>query len=209
MIKQHWTPTYILDRAKLFYYQRNNAHSPWLVASSTSFLSTYLKPSDIGLEFGSGRSTIWFAERAGHIVSIEHDPAWHNIISEKIASKKLESKISYYLFEDGKLNAADCNYVNIIDSFDDESFDFILIDGMARDHCTIRSLDKLKKGGIIIIDNVNWYIPRKNESRAPGSRNIADGFESEIWSAFHNTVFGWRYLWETDGISDTAIWFKE
>ena len=209
IFKKHWTPTYILDRIKLFYYQKKNVHAPWLVNTSTSFLSTYLKTGDIGLEFGSGRSTIWFAKKVRHITSIEHTPTWHNIVSEKIISERLGNKISYHLFEDGGSNIADCDYVNIINSFENESFDFVLIDGMLRDHCALRSLNKLKTGGIIIIDNVNWYIPRKNKSRTPDSRGIKDDFESEHWKSFYNIVSGWRYIWETDGISDTAIWFKE
>jgi len=209
MFKGHWTPTYIYDRIKLYFYQRNNPEYPWLVDRVTSFLSTYLKDDDIGLEFGSGRSTLWFAKKVKHITSIEHDSNWHEKVSEWLADSGLSYKVNYHLFTDGAGKSPSCNYIKIIDTFDKESFDFILIDGMLREYVAVKSLNNLKKGGIIIIDNANWYIPRKNKSRVPGSRGLQDGFASDEWRDFYEIVGGWRGMWETDGISDTALWFKE
>jgi putative heme iron utilization protein len=45
---------------------------PWLTKEAILLLERLLRPDDIGLEFGSGRSTIWFAERVEKLISIEH-----------------------------------------------------------------------------------------------------------------------------------------
>jgi len=209
MFRKHWTPRYIYDRIKLYYYQRNNPEYPWLVNRVMAFLELYLKNDDVGLEFGSGRSTLWFAKKVKHITSIEHDSKWYQWVSEQIKAHGLSNKVDYHLFANEAGKSASCKYVDIIDTFNKDSFDFVLIDGMSRDICALKSLDTLKKGGIIIIDNVNWYIPRRDPSRAPNSRGVQHGFASDQWRDFYSVVAGWRGMWESDGITDTALWFKE
>ena len=68
-------------------------------------------------------------------------------------------------------------------------------------------MSKVKKGGLIIIDNVNWFIPN-NLTISPDSRRIKDGCYSDIWENFFNVVKSWRSIWTTNGVNDTCIWFK-
>ena len=44
-------------------------------------------------------------------------------------------------------------YAKVIDSFPDEYFDIIVVDGRARPSCVQQAIPKLKKGGWLIIDN--------------------------------------------------------
>ena len=44
-------------------------------------------------------------------------------------------------------------YYNVCKQFPDEYFDLILVDGRNRKGCIIQSLSKLKKGGILMLDN--------------------------------------------------------
>src|SRR5688572_27506537 len=48
---------------------------PWLPAAAVSFLDDKLAGLSV-FEWGSGGSTLWFAERARSVVSVEHDPVW-------------------------------------------------------------------------------------------------------------------------------------
>ena len=41
-----------------------------------------------------------------------------------------------------------------------EGIDFALIDGIYRDHVTLFLLPKIRLGGVLVIDNVNRYLPR-------------------------------------------------
>jgi hypothetical protein len=49
---------------------------PWMAAGAVSYLDAYLTPTKSVIELGSGSSTGWYGKRAGHVLSIEPDPAW-------------------------------------------------------------------------------------------------------------------------------------
>ncbi|MCK5642361.1 MAG: hypothetical protein KAJ19_16255 [Gammaproteobacteria bacterium] len=42
---------------------------PWLTRQAVEILEDWLKPGYVGLEWGSGRSTLWFARRVSHLTS--------------------------------------------------------------------------------------------------------------------------------------------
>ena len=50
-------------------------------------------------------------------------------------------------------------YLNVLSKFNDDYFDFILVDALFRDECTHLAIKKLKPGGFLILDNVNRYLP--------------------------------------------------
>jgi predicted O-methyltransferase YrrM len=133
---------------------------PWLTKAANAILETYLKPDDEGLEFGSGRSTIWFTKHVGRLTSVEHNKVWYDKVQAMIGDNQL-TNVDYRFFpkdvEDER--GADAAYVRVIDTFEPESFDFVLVDGVYRDHCCLSVLDKIRPGGVLIIDNVNWYLP--------------------------------------------------
>ena len=190
-------------------YERINPDSPWLTRAMVEILNEWLKPSDIGLEWGSGRSTDWFAIRVAHLISVEHNPEWSEIVKEKLCTRGLIHRVDYKFLPDGKEGKRDSDYVNVAQSIKPNTLDFCLIDGVSRDHCALACLEKLKPGGILIIDNVNWYIPRNPKSRSPNSRAPEDGFASEEWNKLIGIIKNWRCIWFTSGIADTAIWIKE
>ncbi len=190
------------------HYQRRNPESPWLTQAIISILESWLRPEDIGLEWGSGRSTAWFAKRVSHLTSVEHDPRWANIVTNKLRAASLETRVSYHLCPDGANEEPTSEYVMLIEQFDDQCFDFCLIDGVVRDRCALLAVPKIRPGGILILDNVNWYIPRDPKSRAPNSRGVGGDFASERWETFTGCVKNWRCVWTTNGIWDTAFWVR-
>ncbi len=203
---RHLTPRYVLNRLALMAYERNNPDLPWLTRDMIDSLDTLLRPDDVGLEFGSGRSTRWFVQRVGHLTSVENNHDWYVLVEKQL--QHIGKKVDYYLHEDGATNLSDCEYVNVARSLPSSSLDFVLVDGVARDHCALASLDKLKPGGMLIIDNVNLYLPREVKFYAPNSRSCADGCATSIWQQVENEVQGWRSIWTTNGVWDTALWIK-
>jgi len=167
-----------------------------------------LQSDDVGAEFGSGRSTSWFALRIGHLTSVEHNSEWHGIVTDSIGRQGYSSKVNYHLasIESPDGNSADSEYVKIIDTFDDEALDFALVDGVLRDHCALRIIHKIRPGGMLIIDNANLSLPCVSYS--PGSRTESLGPDGPIWSDVWSTLKGWRQMWTTNGVFDTAIFFK-
>jgi predicted O-methyltransferase YrrM len=205
---RHWTPTYIRDRVAVMRYQRANPDAPWFTREMTHLLDAWLKPGHVGLEFGSGRSTFWFAARVGHLTSVEHDAAWHATIRARLAERRLTHIVDCRLCDDGAADTNDTRYAAVAAEFPAESLDFVLVDGMCRDHCALASVPLVKRGGCLIVDNINWYVPRREKSRAPNSRALADGYATDVWRQFHERVEPWKSIWTCDGVTDTAAWIK-
>lgn len=201
IIKKHWTPKYIKDRLTLMYFEKRNPDKPWLTQKSVEFLEFWLKSADIGFEWGSGRSTIWFSKHVKKIISIEHNKNWYQKVNEDIILKKINNIELNYI----ELEEKDNNYSNIINKFDDGFFDFVLVDGRKRDECVLSCLNKIKNGGILIIDNIERYIP--NKSKAPASIGQDSNPKSDKWADFLNLVKNYRQFWTTNGVSDTVIYF--
>ncbi len=147
--------------------QRRNPGAPWLTGTATSIIASWLRGSDKGLEWGSGRSTLWFAGRSSHLTSIEHDVHWASWVNARLVGD-LKGRVSYFVDPDGIHESAESSYVNRIQAFADESLDYCLVDGLARDHCALASLDKLRPGGLLIVDNANCFFPRVLPLSTPG-----------------------------------------
>ena len=196
---KHWTPRYLVNRFNLFLYQQANQEVPWLTDQMNEVLKCWLHPTDNGLEWGSGRSTLWFAKRVHRLISIEHDQAWYTKIKNQFANQSI-ANVDYYLCQDEK------EYVSTGMNLPENSFDFCLVDGIVRDRCALSAISRLKPGGILILDNSNWYLPC--ESHAPSSRTFIQGPSSLLWSDFLGQVKHWRCIWTTNGVSDTTLWIK-
>lgn len=149
----------------------------------------------------------WFAERCGDLISVEHDPVWAKRVERWLDERGLRQRVALRLYRrtTGGTPAA---YVAALESQPDSSLDFILVDGKLRDACALASLEKLRPGGLLIVDDVHRYIPRENASRAPHARRLDDGFASQLWEAFADAIDGWQVIWRTDGISDAAVWIR-
>jgi hypothetical protein len=197
----HWTPRYIVNRAKLWQYEKRHPADPWLTSRAIEFLSQWLRPTDVGFEWGSGRSTLWFAKRVKHLTSIEHDPAWYEIVQSRLKLQQLDNVQHRLLaLQDG----ADSTYVHAIDTIENGSLDFVLVDGRLRAFCVLAALEKLRPGAILVIDNVNLYM-MKNGSGVAGS--FSEGETAEAWQSIHRQINRWRALWTSNGISDTGIFW--
>jgi predicted O-methyltransferase YrrM len=183
-----------------YFFERANPTYPWLTPASIELLSTLLKPTDSGLEWGAGRSTLWFSQRIKHLISVEHDPAWFSKVQKMVeASPNVDLR--------HKPDAE--SYAGVTDEFAPESLDFVLVDGeLARDECAHRAIPLLRPGGLLVLDNANRYIP--NMSIGPASRRPGDNsrFDAASWDRFLERVASWRHIWTDSGCSSTAIWIK-
>jgi predicted O-methyltransferase YrrM len=190
-----------------FVYRRKSPGDPWLSRPANLILDSFLRKDDVGLEFGSGKSTVWFAERVSGITSIEHDSTWHDKVTKELAMRNLRNVDCLLVerdVEDEK--GQDAAYVRITDKFAKNSFDFILVDGAYRDNCALASLELLRPGGILIIDDAHWFLP--SSSTSPKARTYAQGPASAKWEQFMNAVINWRCIRTTDGIHDTLLYLK-
>ncbi len=204
---RHLTVKYIIDRVAVFYYEKQYPDHPWLTRSANEILDSYLTSSDIGLEFGSGRSTLWFSKRIAHLTTVEHDKTWGEIVARMLEEESIRN-VDYNLFPEDIINNEGKNsaYVGVADKFDDGSLDFCLIDGSHRGFCALRCIEKIRPGGILVIDNVNWFLC--SDSRSPNSRSFIDGPDGSVWEEVNNIISDWKRIWTSNGVSDTALFFK-
>jgi len=204
----HWTPRYLWNRIIEQRYRRWHPGLPWLTPQANHILETYLLPTDVGLEFGSGGSTCWLASHVGHLTSVEHNPIWFGKVHILLRNGRVEN-VHYLLREkeqDEEKEHPDSAYVHVTDEFSEGSLDFVLIDGIYRGSCACAVLPLVKAGGLILIDNVNHYLPC--DSFSPNSRRRAQGPANPQWAQFWQTAQSWRHIWTSNGVSDTAFFFK-
>lgn len=197
----------LMGHVAYYFYRRKHPDNPWLAGPANAILESFLAKNDVGLEFGSGRSTLWFAQKVSALTSVEHDPDWHNKVTKELALRKLLNVDCLLVekdVEEGK--GQDAAYVRITEKFPKNGFDFILVDGAYRDSCALASLELLRPGGILIIDDAHWLLP--SNSTSPKARTYAQGPASPQWEQFMVAVADWRCIRTSDGIHDTILYFK-
>lgn len=204
----HWSIRYLVNRLIEKIYRFLHPNLPWLSPKANRMLKELLLPGFHGLEFGSGQSTIWFANHLETLTSYEHNPEWYQKVTGWLKENNLIN-VNYLLKpreHDKEPEGIGSDYINSISNLPNRWFDFVLVDGVYRAECANRVLPKLKPGGILVIDNANLYLPCKSHS--PNSRTEKTGASSPRWTDFLNSVKGWKMVWTSNGVSDTAFFFK-
>ncbi len=199
---RHWTPHYLFRRALLQAYQLRNPEAPWLTARAIEILRTALRRSDRGLEWGSGRSTLWLAERTAALVSVESSAEWFEQIS-KLARHRAVANLDYRYVAENERRGERHAYVDVAGELPDESLDYVLIDGLFRAECAAAGARLVKPGGILILDDAERYLPLAPHL-PEGRRTPAE----PDWQEFATLVTNWRLIWTSDGISATALWIR-
>lgn len=123
----------------------NGEPLPWYTYPVIEFLSQLDFSTKRVFEFGSGNSSKYWAKRASSITSVENDVAWHQIVAQD-----KDPNQAILLICDPELYAT-----SILSS--DTSFDVIIVDGINRFQCARTALQKLEQGGLIILDNSDWF----------------------------------------------------
>lgn len=190
--------------------ERKHPRNPWLTRTAVSFLDHYLRPdSDVGIEWGSGRSTVWFSKRLLRLTSVEHSKVWYEqvqVMLDQDSRTNVDYRYSPMVDPFDPAPEEISSYLAAADEFADSSIDFALVDGMARHHCALKIVPKIRPGGLLVVDNVNWYLP--SASRAPASRRISSGPLTREWAEFSSIVENWRRYWTSNGVTDTAMFFR-
>ena len=203
----HLTPRYIKNRIASLWYEKTCPEHPWLTRNANEILASYLKNSDIGLEFGSGRSTLWLAQRVAKLTSVEHADSWAKQVRKMLSHAAIENVDYRHLAcTPDNCSPIDSAYVKVIDELDNDSLDFCLIDGEYRDYCALKTIEKIRPGGVLIVDNVNWFLPSKSIS--PNSRSLSAGPKGAVWGEVAELIQDWRRIWTSSGVTDTAFFIK-
>jgi hypothetical protein len=122
---------------------KNNKPIPWCTYSFIKFIEPRLKKKFSVFEYGSGNSTLWYAERVGSVKSVEHDQNWFN---KNHLHYPTNVKAVFRTFNN------DQAYANEINK-DGTTYNIIIIDGVDRNNCVRCSINNLTEDGVIIYDN--------------------------------------------------------
>jgi len=163
LLRQIINPVYLVGRLQVAWWEKLHPDLPWMSPGAVRFLEGFLKKSDVGIEFGSGRSTLWFARHSHHLTSVEHDTKWATIVKGMIQEAGVDN-IEYHPIpldhpeEEPHRKFYDPlpKYVDLINQYPDGHFDFVIVDGHYRVACIAAAVAKLKVGGILILDNSDW-----------------------------------------------------
>lgn len=116
---------------------------PWVNYSFIDFIKHRLKKQHTIFEFGSGNSTIFYAQKVGKVVSVEHDKQWY----DKIVGAKPENVELIYceLVRDG-------DYCRMPIKLK-KTFDIIIVDGRDRVNCCKQAINAVSENGVIVLDD--------------------------------------------------------
>ena len=118
--------------------------TPWYSYPTVEYIDQLDFSEKDVFEWGAGNSSLYWASVARSVKSIENDPDWYERIRVQ-ASNNLT--IEY---------AHGPDFVKAIEN-DKRSYDVIIIDGSHRVECARVASKYLRDGGMIILDNSDWY----------------------------------------------------
>ncbi len=158
-------PSYIAGRIRHTIYERRHPDHPWISPGSIQWLDRHLRKDMRGFEWGSGRSTSWFAQRLDSITSIENDEAWHDTVLETLRVSGLQNVTLKFIPVEHEFRERYSPYypelpayVSAIEIFPAQSLDFVVVDGHYRQPCIWAALSKIKLGGYLLVDNTDWLL---------------------------------------------------
>ncbi|KKO18101.1 MAG: hypothetical protein BROFUL_03203 [Candidatus Brocadia fulgida] len=188
---------------------------PWIVFTAIKYLDAILTKDMMVFEYGSGGSTLFFAERVKTVISVEHDKSWWKVVSDKVnvlghgnshlwlIEPTISDKSQYeniadidsYKSEDKNYRGQSFEkYVKKIDEYPDEYFDLVMVDGRARPSCFKHAVSKVRLGGYFVLDNAEreYYF------------NIHENLNNTNWEKidFYGPGPYCSYFWRT------SIWLK-
>lgn len=134
---------WLLSRSRLLPLNCVGSPLPWYTYSFISFIRPKLRADMSVFEYGSGNSTLWWAERVSYVTACEHDRAWYDL-----TGGKLPGNVDYMfcLLEPRGRYSEMCGVR-------DSKYDCIIIDGRNRILCAAHAIKQLKDDGVIVWDN--------------------------------------------------------
>jgi len=144
---------------------RDGSPIPWVTYPFIDFIDGRIDKSMDVFEFGAGNSSLYFANKAKSVTSIEHSPEWFEIIqSNKVYDK---DNLDIRLVEiPEELSNQGYHKMAFIDNENDyvyslrqtgKQYDVIVVDGLFRNSCIMHCLDSLTPSGVVFLDNTSKH----------------------------------------------------
>lgn len=164
----------------------SGAPLPWLSYPAIDFIKQFDFSQSVVFEWGSGYSTLWWAQRCKHIISVESNAQWIPYIRKLLPAsvELIETKLDV----DAEVDALRKHPL--------PEYDVIVIDnyGTFRWRCAEAAADRLAAGGMIILDNSEQCLKACEVLRGRGMVQIDfSGFAPSNGYAQTTSIFfrGW------------------
>ncbi|TNE54342.1 MAG: hypothetical protein EP338_07975 [Bacteroidetes bacterium] len=189
----------------------------WITFEAIDLINQFMRDGQEIFEFGGGGSSLFFTKKNIRLYTVEHDQSWFESL-QKIMSEKKRSNWTGHFVPVEKGNLVDVpdasipehyssndenskghhyrSYASAIDQYPDHFFDLILVDGRARVSCLEHSINKLKTGGLLVLDNSDRSYYR-------------DHFEKEHLPKFECLLDRYGPSPYTNDFTKTSIWRKK
>jgi hypothetical protein len=118
---------------------------PWYTFPATEFLTQLDFSAKAVFEYGCGNSTLFWSRRARRVVSVEHEREWSEYMRRSVPQNC-----------DVVFEPVPSEYVAAVHR-GNERYDVIVIDGQSRLRCAAEAISRLNPGGIVILDNSDWF----------------------------------------------------
>jgi hypothetical protein len=155
---------------------------PWMNYPFLEFIKKRLNKTQNLFEFGSGYSTVFFAERLQSVSSVEYDKEWFEKAKE-MTKTFYNTEIIFQELND--------DYPKAIEKTE-RKFELIIIDGRKRVQCAINSYEHITADGVLILDDSSReeYKEIWDFYLGKGFREITfQGLKPNGFSIDHTTVF--------------------
>ncbi len=147
---------------------------PWINFLALDYLIHQLRSDFKVFEFGGGGSTLFFCKNVAGVVTVEDHAEWFKTLTETIQAKGYQNWRGFFVSPEpldiprprshadpadfkssvrGLENMSFEKYAHSIEQFAPAYFDLILVDGRARPSCIQQAIPRLKKGGLLVVDN--------------------------------------------------------
>lgn len=122
---------------------------PWIPFTAIEALNNLCEKQWSVIEIGGGMSTLWFAERCAHVVTIEASETWYPKLRELLASRAVHNVDLRHEPDGNRM----CDFARVPDL----SVDLLFIDGGPRERCLKNGFAKVRPSGWLYLDN--WDVP--------------------------------------------------
>ncbi len=172
-------PAKLVHRLRYWVWERRHPDLPWLTPGAVAFLQANLRPDMAGIEWGSGRSTRWYAARLRHLLSVEHHAGWYARVKaelEQSGARNVDYRSIPLSHPEREGTVPHYEplppYVSVVREFPEASLGLAVVDGHYRQACVREALSRLAPGGLLLVDDSNM-LPSLAEWGVPADWPIA------------------------------------
>jgi hypothetical protein len=122
---------------------------PWIVPAAVGWLRRRIRRDWSVLELGAGRSTAWFADRAGSVISFEDNEHWLRRTAELLDRRGLEVDLRLMPVE---------SFAGAVEALPDGAFDLVVLDFLESPQATRVDLlrparEVVRLRGLLLLDD--------------------------------------------------------